>query len=151
MTTRLATAADADFILARAERDGQPWSEAKAVEVLTDPRFVTVIDDEGMFYMYSEDGVTVYAGPHIGFESGDEVRYKRLWAFCYDLLLKKWPKAKTFKAYLWPQFCYAPNVYAVATTRTGLTEKTTDARGLKEFEVLIPELGRMLGVRAVRR
>jgi len=147
---RLATAADAEFILARAERDGQPWSEAKAVEVLTDPRFVTVIDDEGTFYMYSEDGVTIYAGVHVGFESGDETRYKRLWAFCYDLLLKKWPKAETFSMSVRSD-CYAPNVFSVATTRIGMVQKNVDSDGFQQFEVPIAKLGQMLGVRAVRR
>lgn len=147
MALRVATIADKEHVLKRVRTHGVEWSKGKVKEVLTDPRYICVLDDEGLFYMYSEDGKTIHAGLHAGFETGDETRYKLLWAFCFKLLEERWPKAKTFAMNVRPS-CYAPQVYDVATAQIGMEPTALpNVEGWRPYEVSMDELAKNLGVR----
>jgi len=106
---RLATAADATFLIERAAYNGQAWSEAHAEQLCTLPEYITVIDEEGAFYLHCTDGLRVVCGLHFGFESGSMERYVTLWRYCFERVLERWPDCETFETRM-SSLCFAPGV-----------------------------------------
>jgi hypothetical protein len=118
---RLATPDDKDFIIERARANGQLWSDSWAEELLTEPHYIVIIDEEGVFYLdYDEKTRNAHCGLHVGFEKGDQVRYMALWKFAFKVGTAKWPDWRTADMLTHPTACFAPNVVAVADRIDGL-------------------------------
>lgn len=142
MTVRLATAKDIAAIIRLAASIGQFYGESMALQLATDPDYITVVDlPTGLFYARldkSNPGVVLACIT----VAASKRQVDGLYRAAVAEAVKRWPVQKMLKTYLWPN---CATLARAGVTTAGMSMSSRDAEGRESYELPWDSLLKALG------
>jgi hypothetical protein len=134
MTARLATLDDLAYVISIAATIGQRYSPEWAKELLTDKRYVVVVDPPtGYFFVACDtpDETLVRAGFDI---AASDAQLKALYKAALAEALVRWPQATVLESRIRPDSCQAGAI-SRATTIAKMSLVSTEPDGTRVYRI----------------